>query len=340
MQTMTLEPATAPPLRLTMTRQQALRAVSAAIKIGQAIAGQRIRERWELDQARAEKLEWVQRTTDVLERLFNSSRVADWCNDWVGRILPEYAELGAFIEQFEQEMEHRLGRLKKVLKKIEDIPDVSQAVIPIRRTDGASNEADLALAPTAEPASDQPASDQPTSDQSEEPTMTIASATPAQPSAAPQPPAAAPSVRLTGPASAPPASQPAAGQGSCLLIGRHDQPAMQQALEQFAAQLELPLKSMVGAAPEELDHARAGFAILLAGPDGPDAFELGFCMGRLGNKRLCIIHPPADPADGDRIARSTRGLPTIEFDAGEAWQLHLARQLRRGGVNIDLNRLV
>jgi hypothetical protein len=290
--------AAAPPLRLLMSRQQSLRAVRAAIKIGEAIAGQRIRERWELDQARSEKLEWVQRTSDVLARLFNSPRVAEWCNDWVGRILPEFSELGAFVEQFEQEMEHRLNRLRKVLKKIEDIPDVTQNVIHGTRT---AEEDPAQPVPTA-------AHDHDNAPEVQMQTMT------------------APATVST--------SAPASGAAAkCLLLCREDNAPAREAVMRFAEQLDLPVAAMVGAAPEELDHARASFAILLTGAKGLDPFELGFCMGRLGNKRLCIV-TPADAPAGD-----TRGLPSILLDNGEGWQLSLARQLRRAGINVDLNRL-
>ena len=78
-----------PSPRLYVPRHIAQQEVSAAMKIGFAISAQRIRDRWELDHARAEKQEWVQRVTDLLVHLFGGdTRVADSCNDWVAPILP------------------------------------------------------------------------------------------------------------------------------------------------------------------------------------------------------------------------------------------------------------
>src|SRR5439155_21104541 len=104
--------------------------VTAAMKIGHGIYAQRIRDRWELDHARAEKQEWVQRVTDLLVHLFGGdTRVADSCNDWVAPILPEYAEVAMFIEMYEREMKQRLARLKTVLTELDTTP-VVVAVAP------------------------------------------------------------------------------------------------------------------------------------------------------------------------------------------------------------------
>src|SRR3954447_2427438 len=111
------------PARLSVPREQAQLEVRAALKIGQGIYSQRIRDRWELDQARQEKMEWTQRSTDLLVQLYGGdSRPADSCNDWTSQILPEYADISMFIEQFENEMRHRITRLKTVLKQMETAP--------------------------------------------------------------------------------------------------------------------------------------------------------------------------------------------------------------------------
>src|SRR5262249_2215637 len=112
-----------PPPKLTVPADDAAREIQNQLKIAAAIRGQRIRNRWELDQARTEKQEWVGRTTDLLIRLFGSSAVADECNDWVATILPEYAEINLFIELFDNEMKHRIGRLKSVLKRLGEVAE-------------------------------------------------------------------------------------------------------------------------------------------------------------------------------------------------------------------------
>lgn len=301
--TLTPPPMTQPTtLRLTVPRQQAVREIEAALKIGQAIAGQRIRERRELDEARAEKQEWVQRTTELLTKLFNSSKVADRCNDWSARILPEYAPLEAFIELFEQEMEHRLGRLTAVLRRLDDLPDARTTTLADQPAPSSEN-----LSPSKP--------------------MTTATHTPA-----PEP----------APISAPKAS-PAASSTCCLLLNCGGDDAQQQSIRTFAEQLGLSIQPIArgegASAIEAIDPNRqACFAIVLADSDaqtmGEHLFDLGFCAGRLGTDRICVMHAPQAP-----ISLPSR-LKAIAIDGGEGWQLQLARQLKRAGVAVDLNRLL
>jgi hypothetical protein len=94
------------------------KAILNQVKIGQAIRSQRIQYIEDLEEARREKQEWVSRTTELLKQLFPDPAVADECNDWVGPILPEYAEWALFVEQFDKEMKHRLGRLQELLARL------------------------------------------------------------------------------------------------------------------------------------------------------------------------------------------------------------------------------
>src|SRR5213596_1826004 len=107
-----------PAPRLLVAADEAAREIQNQLKIAAAIKGQRIRNRWELDHARTEKQEWVSRATELLNQLFGNTAVADEWNGWVASILPEYAELEMFIELFDNEMKHRIDRLKLVLKRL------------------------------------------------------------------------------------------------------------------------------------------------------------------------------------------------------------------------------
>ena len=111
------------PPRLTRMRQQAAQLITNQIKIGFAIKSQRLVYVEDLDQARVEKQEWVVRSTELLKQLFSDGSVAEACNDWVGPILPEYAEFEQFIEQFSNEMKHRIGRLQILVKRLDGFPE-------------------------------------------------------------------------------------------------------------------------------------------------------------------------------------------------------------------------
>lgn len=99
--------------RLRMSRREAQSQLTNQIKIGRAIKAQRIRDRWELDHARAEKQEWVRRASDALEAVFAGVAVVEKFNEWTAPILPEYAELEMFIELFGEEMRHRLSAMQE-----------------------------------------------------------------------------------------------------------------------------------------------------------------------------------------------------------------------------------
>ena len=105
------------------------------IKIGQAIRSQRIEYVDDLEEARTEKQEWVSRTTELLRQLFADGAIADGFNDYVGPILPEYAEWSLFVEQFNNEMKHRLGRLGELLTQLTETPEPPTQPTPSARND-------------------------------------------------------------------------------------------------------------------------------------------------------------------------------------------------------------
>ncbi|HMO45384.1 MAG TPA: nucleotide-binding protein [Rubrivivax sp.] len=97
-------------------------------------------------------------------------------------------------------------------------------------------------------------------------------------------------------------------------------------------------------------HAAAAFAVVLLTPDDagraagtadeqPRArqnviFELGFFAGRLGRNRVCAL------VKGQvEIPSDWHGVLQHSLDAGNGWQLDLARELRAAGFEIDLNLL-
>lgn len=110
--------------KLRHPRADVASALRVALEKGIAIKARRIRYQEDLDEARALKLKWTQALTELLHALFDHTSVADYCNDWVGRIFPEYAEVGNFIEQFYEEMEYRCAKLRTVLQRVEQVASV------------------------------------------------------------------------------------------------------------------------------------------------------------------------------------------------------------------------
>jgi predicted nucleotide-binding protein len=101
------------------------------------------------------------------------------------------------------------------------------------------------------------------------------------------------------------------------------------------------------------DHADVSFAVVLMTADDvgqPAAgraagqrlrarqnvvLELGFFLGKLGRRRVTVLHRP-----GVEIPSDYSGVLFIPLDEAGAWRLLLARELKIAGLAVDLNAIV
>ena len=84
---------------------------------------------------------------------------------------------------------------------------------------------------------------------------------------------------------------------------------------------------------ERLDAARdAGYAVVLASKDGGDAMMLsiGFMLALLGRSRIALLggEPPA----------ALDGCVRVPLDDEGLWRLLLAREMKKAGIEVDLNK--
>ena len=311
-------------LRLTVPKYDALRHLKAQIEHGLAIRRRRrVRYLEDLERVRAVKAAWVQEYSDVLRQLFQGDAggaVADLCNDWVGRVYPEYAEVGLFVEQFYEEMDYRIGRLRQVARQIAGMPEY----IPMP-------------AMTSEPAGTRPTS-------LIAPTEPAAAATPAATAApAPAKPPVVDDKRVE--AEEEPAAE-AVVSGLLVVHPGVSSAGVQQPVERFLRDLGMEVFTLPPAPREGKSavaalerHPNAGFAIVLLGRDdpgtSPDAtFELGYFVGRLGLPRVCVLRDGGAAPEVD-----AHGIACLPLDAAGGWHLQLARHLKRAGIEVDLNKL-
>lgn len=321
-----------PPVALAMTlpREQTARMLRAQIDRGAAIRRQRVRYVEDLEEVRARKSEWVQAYTAVLGQLFTTGVVADECNDWVGRVYPEYADTTLFVEQFYQEMDHRLRRLRTVLKKLPTIAEPVRVVQRLEASSGAGGSAETNGAPASAAGADStpPAAG-----------SAAAASEPAQPVVI-EPPAKGLLVVHPGAG----AAAAAVGQFlqelgvSVAAFNEPPQGAGGGAVETFEQEPDASF-AVVLLSPEEAPaftplSADPGFGSPVASPPPEVLFQLGYFVGRLGLKRVCVVCPR-----GGGVFSDGRGVSHIPIDSADGWQLHLARHLRRAGVEVDLNRL-
>ena len=297
--------------KLVAPRPDAIRYLRVAVDKGAEIRALRIRNGDELYQARGHKLEWVQDVTDVLNQLFDNNSVADYINDWVGKVFPEYAEFGNFVDQFYEEMDHRINKLRLVLKRVESAGE--GASTPASSPAGNASESDTTHQPHSQ--------------------------------ASPNSPRVSPTTE----SHMPPAAASAVNGHKVLFVSHGPKDPSSEAVLQFIQQLSLPVM--------EADHTNGlidslegrndmGFAVVMNAADHVEQgkgsisenslFKLGYCAGKLGLKRMCMMHGPTHPS----ASGETHGIAHLPVDGSGGWQLQLARQMKRAGMDIDLNRLV
>src|SRR5688572_5396243 len=318
--------------RLNHPRAEVAAALRVAIEKGGEIRDRRIRYQEDLDEARIAKLKWTAAALDLLNALFDNSSVADYCNDWVGKIFPEYAELGNFVEQFYEEMEYRLAKLRVVLERVEQVvePMPAPAIAPEAAAPAEPVQAPAVAAPVVPVAPVAPVA----------PAARVAPAAAVKPSIAA--PAPAPAVRAARPAAAPavkavvthamePVSVPCV-----LLLGA---PATDPA---HAAAAELLKRLSVHAKPAQdpLAASATDAAVFIVPSESSDPaasrlalFQIGCAVGRLGTNRVCVLLAP-----GAAPCPET-GLAHVAIDPTGGWQLQLARQLKQAGMDVDMNKL-
>jgi len=187
------------------------------------------------------------------------------------------------------------------------------------------------------------------------PTAAPTPAPTAAPVHSPAPAASATSTPSPGPApAAPPREVPMSQDtpGRIAIVNRLDGAAAAAAAA-FVTQLGMepaPLSDAPASGPlgaiDRLEGVRgAGYALVLvpaedlaAGPSGvkPQTLvEIGFLFGVLGRRRVCFL-VPGKPA----TAPALEGLvPVHSLDDAELWRLLVAREMRKAGLDVDMNRV-
>jgi predicted nucleotide-binding protein len=143
--------------------------------------------------------------------------------------------------------------------------------------------------------------------------------------------------------------------GKCLLIIHGEATPAVDRVSDFVSRLDfdpIRVESAAGdngAAIESLEqHPNAAFAVIVldahtAASARPGAggtvdsrlvFQLGYCVGKLGLRRICVLIPDSGGAFCDQ-----HGVLFVPLDGADGWQLQVARQLKRSGIEIDLNRM-
>ena len=331
--------------KLIAPRADALRHLKTAFDKGTEIKARRIRNGDELDEARGQKLQWVADVSDLLTQQFDNASVADYFNDFVGKVFPEYAEFGNFVEQFYEEMDHRLGKLRAIWKRVEDAGDATGATLTAAAGGTPVNEAGPSPQFADETKTQQPrnvAMPTPTPQSTPHVSAPAAAAAPKQASKSnknPQSNASSPNRES--------AMSGATSSNKVLFVTHGPKDPSSEAVLQFIQQLSMPVVEAdhTNGLIETLEAQRdMGFVIVMNAADTVEngkaslsdssVFKLGYCAGKLGLRRMCMMNGPSHPNVGD-----IQGIAHVAVDVNGGWQLQLARQMKRAGCDVDLNRL-
>lgn len=128
------------------------------------------------------------------------------------------------------------------------------------------------------------------------------------------------------------ASSRTAAKSPVLLLGSGDAGA-------HAAELlnHLGMDAAIIDAPsvDRLDAARnCGYAIVVPGNDADSSTMLavGFMLALLGRPRIALL--------GGQVPAALAGCVHVPFDDAGLWRLLLAREMKKAGLDVDLNRAI
>ncbi len=60
--------------------------------------------------------------------------------------------------------------------------------------------------------------------------------------------------------------------------------------------------------------------------------ELGYFLGKLGRRRVCVLHE-----EDVEIPSGYKGVVYVPLEPGGAWRVLLAKEMQAAGFDIDLN---
>jgi predicted nucleotide-binding protein len=63
-------------------------------------------------------------------------------------------------------------------------------------------------------------------------------------------------------------------------------------------------------------------------------FELGYFVAKLGRKKVCALYE-----EGVEIPSDYKGVIFVSLDVGGAWRLTLAQEMRKAGLEVDMNKI-
>ncbi len=266
---------------------------------------------------------------DVLQRKINST-----LGDTLGRGTPEHKRL--IVSEQDFVLDTTFGNHYSVAERKDRIREgIVRAVANLGAAQQVLAERLAGLgkaAPSPTPA--------PTAAPTAAPTPVPTAAPTPAPTAGPTParagPAAKPRMPMSqsAPASPPVPSQPAPKGGRVVVLGLGGDAGP---VCEFVEQLGLDAAVLDTVSVEQLESLRdTAFLLLLPGEDAeaaPAMLAIGFMLAVLGRSRIACLQ-----SGQAAVPALLQGATNITIDESGMWQLMLAREMKRAGLDVDLNR--
>jgi len=342
--------------KLLVPREEANRRITEQIETGRHIKDQQMYSMADLESALEKRTDWMEDNIKMLASLVNNPLFEDEYNMRAALDLDSAITFTLKEKYFRDDMNEQIGRLGSFLEHLKLIPEMtpeetieqklaeeSMKEEPSKEIE--SIEAQLREAITGElkPLKELP-KEEPLIERSLQEEALKAPPRRAQPREEPLPTRVLNKIHLP--------------RGNVLLIHGRDE-ATKESLLEFLEKLGLrPLvlhdqpdggRNLLEEFGESPD---IDFAIILITPDDIAAprhkpnekevrasqnviFEFGYFLGKLGRGKVCVLYK-----EGVEIPSDSSVLVTIPMDSRGGWRLLVAKEIKRAGIEIDLNKAI
>ncbi|OGP56958.1 MAG: hypothetical protein A2162_12255 [Deltaproteobacteria bacterium RBG_13_52_11b] len=331
-----------PPPRLVVPRKEAFRKIKRQIDTGHEIKNQRIFSMMDLETARERRTEWVEDNTQMLSRLLSNPSFAEEYRMGVSSDMDTGMTLEGTGQQFRQDINEQIRTLESLVERMKLLPD-----------------------PQTQEAAEPQLQEKPVVEEllEEEEIREVKSGEEPPRKKAPkeEPPREVPQKReplkKEPPSAVVPNQRQSSGANILLIHGRDE--AVKESVVRFIEKMGLRA-TILHEQPDEGtniiekfgERSQITFALILMTPDdiaaprdNPKegkvrvsqnvAFEFGYCVGKLGHKRVCALC-----TEGVEIPWDYPGAVYVPMDPRGGWRLLVAKEMKQAGVEIDLNKAI
>ena len=333
------------PPKLVVSREEASRRIKSQIEMGREIRDQRMFSMADLESAQERRAKWLEYNIEMLTRLFDNPNFADEYNMGISFDFDSAITFGLKEQYFKEDINEQIRRLESFLEHLKLVPELTEEQLREKqlREEQFKEELLRAELPKEELLIEEPLKEEPLREK-----LQRVESIKVEPLKEKQPRKEPPSsIALNK-------SQPLGG--NIFIVHGRDE-ALKESVLRFIEKLglravilhEQPNSGRTIIEKFE-DSSNVDFAIVLLTPDDIVAsrdkpkerqarapqnviFELGYFIGKLGHKRVCVLYK-----EDVEIPSDYMGVLYVPMDPRDVWRLLVAKGIKQAGIEIDLNK--